>query len=172
MTVRRIFNEFTLPSDLYLLNFGKKSVAIASGYMNPLHSGHIKYFEEAKNWGDALIVIVNSDYQVKLKGSQPFMDEKERLEIVQALKPVTYAVLSIDMDRTVCKSIEAIREALPDCSLTFCKGGDSRSDNVPELDTCKKLVIHTVFGIGGGKIQSSSWLLKKAVEKRGEENEK
>ena len=49
-----------------------KKVAV-SGYFNPIHIGHIRLLKEAKNLGNYLIVILNNDFQVKLKGSVPFM---------------------------------------------------------------------------------------------------
>jgi cytidyltransferase-like protein len=118
-----------------------------SGYFNPLHKGHVRLIQEARKLGDRLVVIVNNDTQVRLKGSVPFMDEMERLEIVSALRDVDQAVLSIDDDSTVCKTLSRIRPNL------FAKGGDSTSSNVPEQEICQ-----VVFGVGGGKIQSSSWL--------------
>ncbi len=120
-----------------------------SGYMNPLHIGHIKLMEEAKKLGDYLVVIVNNDLQVKLKGSKPFMNEKERCDIIRALRCVDEVVLSIDTDRTIIKTLTLIKPEI------FAKGGDSTPENVPEKDICK-----IVYGVGGGKIQSSSWLLK------------
>ena len=59
----------------------KKSAIIVSGYFNPLHKGHIEYFHSAKKYADKLIVIVNNDFQRKLKGSKSFMYENERLLI-------------------------------------------------------------------------------------------
>ncbi len=118
-----------------------------SGYFNPLHKGHIELLRHAKSLGDHLTVIVNNDIQVGLKGSKPFMDEQERCEIVRAVRYVDEVVLSVDNDRTVCKTLKMIN---PDI---FAKGGDSVVDNVPETGICK-----IVFGVGGGKIQSSSWL--------------
>ena len=63
-------------------------IAIISGYFNPLHVGHLDYMEAAKAMADKLVVIVNSDYQVTLKGSTPFMNEADRLKIVKSLKCV------------------------------------------------------------------------------------
>ena len=125
-----------------------------SGYFNPIHIGHIKYMEEAKSLGDELIVIVNNDAQVKLKGSKSFMNEQDRLAIVRAIKYVDRAILSIDTDRTVKKTLT---ELSPD---VFAKGGDSTDTNVPELSICEQLGIAVVMGVGGNKIQSSSKLLK------------
>ena len=48
-------------------------VIIISGYFNPLHSGHLDYIESAKEKGDYLIVIVNNDKQVEMKGSVQFI---------------------------------------------------------------------------------------------------
>ncbi len=128
---------------------------VTSGYFNPLHIGHVTLFREAKRLGDYLIVIVNNDHQVKLKGSKPFMDEKERCAIIKALKYVDEVVLSIDRDKTIKRTLSMIRPNI------FAKGGDSTPLNVPEIDVCNKYDIEIVYGVGGGKIQSSSWLKAK-----------
>ena len=73
---------------------------IVSGYFNPIHKGHIEYFQNAKKLADLLFVIVNSDYQRKIKGSKPFQDEAERLIIVGNIKAVDKVFLSIDKNRT------------------------------------------------------------------------
>ena len=65
-----------------------KKAIILSGYFNPLHVGHIEYFQEAKKIADELIVIVNNDFQRKLKGSKEFMHENERVLIIKSLKIV------------------------------------------------------------------------------------
>lgn len=125
---------------------------VVSGYFNPLHVGHIEMFEKASKLGK-LIVIVNSDYQVKLKGSVPFMNERDRMKIIKALKPVSNVVLSVDKDTTVCKTLAKIRP------LIFANGGDRTIKNIPETDVCKKYGIKMIFGLGK-KIRSSSILIK------------
>ena len=60
-----------------------KKIVITSGYFNPLHIGHINLIKEAKTLGDYLVVIVNNDKQIKIKGSVHFMPEQERIEISQ-----------------------------------------------------------------------------------------
>ena len=130
-----------------------KKIVCASGYFNPLHRGHISYLNEAKKLGDYLIVIVNNDFQIGLKGSKRFMDEKERCIIVNNLKCVDEVRLSVDMDETVCKSLELIKPNI------FAKGGDSTIDNIPERKICEKIGIKMVFNVGEDKIQSSSNLL-------------
>ena len=62
-------------------------VIIISGYFNPLHSGHLDYIDSAKEKGDYLIVIINNDKQVGMKGSVQFMSEEERLRIVSSICP-------------------------------------------------------------------------------------
>ena len=95
----------------------KKKAIIVSGYFNPLHKGHIEYFKNAKNYGDVLFVIVNNDYQRKLKGTKEFMDEKERLLIVDELKITDKTFLSIDNDRTYQNRLKIHREYFQ--SLTY-----------------------------------------------------
>ena len=139
----------------------KKKVIIVSGYFNPIHKGHLEYFNNAKDLADELFVIVNSDLQRALKDSKEFQKEDERLFIVQNIKAVDTAIISIDKDRTVCASIEAIFETYGDqYQLGFANGGDQDNNSIPEAPICKELGIHLIDGLGD-KIQSSSWLLNK-----------
>ena len=137
----------------------KKKVIIVSGYFNPIHKGHVEYFNNAKAICDELYVIVNNDYQRELKGSKPFQDEEERLLIVSNIKAVDKAVLSVDLDGTVCKSIRQLSDQYgKEYDFAFANGGDQNSDNVPEIPICKELGIELIDGLGE-KIQSSSWVL-------------
>jgi cytidyltransferase-like protein len=137
----------------------KKKAVIVSGYFNPLHKGHIEYFQNAKSNGDELFVIVNSDYQRGLKGSKEFQDENERLFIVGSLRLVDKSFLSIDKDRTVIESIKMIFDKFcNDYDLIFANGGDQNNETIPERSICEVLGIELIDGMGG-KIQSSSWLL-------------
>jgi cytidyltransferase-like protein len=139
----------------------KKPIIVAvSGYFNPLHVGHLEMIEKSKKLGDKLVAIVNNDYQVKLKGSVPFMSQTDRLKIVGALKFVDEVFLSIDRDATVCKSLAKVR---PDI---FANGGDRKSLNdVPEFPVCQKLGIKMVDGLGK-KIRASSKLIAAAAAKK------
>jgi len=133
-------------------------LVVTSGYFNPIHKGHIELLKEAKRLGDILIVIVNTDRQVELKGSKPFMDEIERLEIVKSVRYVDLALLSIDIDGTQAKTLEVLK---PDI---FAKGGDRNPEESPlpqsEIDICTKHNIKIIYGVGGRKVQSSSNLLR------------
>ena len=139
----------------------KKKTIIVSGYFNPIHKGHIELFHNAKVKGDKLFVIVNNDYQRELKGSKQFMLEKERVLIVNELLVTNHVMLSVDKDRTVCKSLEKISNKFGSkYDLYFANGGDQNNQSIPEIDVCNKLGIGLIEGLGD-KIQSSSWLLKK-----------
>lgn len=131
-------------------------IACVSGYFDPIHIGHIEYFKQSKLIADKLMVIVNNDDQAKLKKGTHFMPAEERIKIIKELKCVDYVVLSIDTDRTVCKTLE-ICDPRP---TYFCNGGDQNNNSIPEVDICNKLGIELRDGFGD-KIQSSSWLINK-----------
>ena len=139
----------------------KKKAIIVSGYFNPIHKGHLEYFNTAKALADELFVIVNNDHQRALKGSTEFQLEEERMIIVSNIKAVDKAILSVDTDRTVCKTIAAIaKEYGESYNLAFANGGDQNNETIPEKSICEAMGIELLDGLGD-KIQSSSWLLKK-----------
>lgn len=141
-----------------------QKVIITSGYFNPLHVGHINLLREAKALGDRLVVIVNNDAQVGLKGSVAFMPEQERIEIIKALRYTDEIFLSVDQDRTVAKSLAAVAQQYPGCQLVFAKGGDRNAGNIPESEAqaCQQFNVTIANGVGGGKVQSSSWLISES----------
>ncbi len=142
-----------------------QKIVIVSGYFSPAHIGHIHYIREAKKLGDFLVAIVNNDEQVKIKGSTPFMSENERLSIIKAIRYVDEVFLSIDKDESVVKSLEAVAKKYQG-QLILARGADKNADNVPgsEKQFCKKFNIETIYGVGGEKIQSSSWLLNNVIK--------
>ena len=139
----------------------KQKAIIVSGYFNPIHKGHLEYFNNAKAMADQLFVIVNNDHQRELKGSKEFQDENERMIIVSNIKAVDKAILSIDTDRTVCATIIMIAEQFgEEFELGFANGGDQNNDIIPERSVCEQMNVALIDGLGD-KIQSSSWLLKR-----------
>ena len=137
----------------------KKKGVIVSGYFNPIHKGHLEYFNKAKELADELFVIVNNDHQRTLKGSKEFQKEEERIIIVSNIKAVDHAILSVDKDRTVCATLEKIAQDFGQShDLTFANGGDQNNDTIPERPICEQMGIALIDGLGD-KIQSSSWLL-------------
>ena len=138
-----------------------KKLIIVSGYFNPLHKGHLELFEKAKEVGDLLCVIVNNDKQREMKGSEFFMDEKERIKIIRALSVVDMAWISVDEDSTQKATLKLMVDKFyGSMKLAFANGGDQNNDTIPEADICRMFDIELIDGLGD-KIQSSSWLLEK-----------
>lgn len=134
----------------------KKQVVVAtSGGFDPLHVGHVRCIQEAAKLGDKLIVIVNGDEWLRRKKGYVFMDAKQRMEMILAIKGVDEVVEFDDGTPYVSGALRKIR---PDI---FAKGGDRTSPaNVGEWETCQEIGCKIVFGVGkGGKVESSSWLL-------------
>ena len=126
----------------------KPKAIIVSGYFNPLHKGHLELFENAKAAGDELWVIVNSDLQRELKGSKEFMNENERLIIVNAIGIVDKALISIDKDKTQCATLaDLANKYSSDYELYFANGGDQNNDSIPEIPVCKEKVINLLEGL-------------------------
>lgn len=145
----------------------KKPIVVAvSGGFDPIHIGHIRMIQEARELGDKLVVILNNDDWLAHKKGFVFMHEEEREEILEAVRGVDEVVITDhkphDEDRSVCR---ALRQLKPDI---FANGGDRKPDGdpVPEVALCNELGIKMVYNVGvGGKVQSSSWLINKATQK-------
>lgn len=143
---------------------------IVSLYANPLHAGHLEYIKAAHERCNHVIAIVNNDEQVKLKGSKKFMDENHRAQIVNSIKWVQGAIISVDRDDSVSDTIRFVYQYLSDIhakfyngspfSITFYNSGDRppEDQNKKELDACEELGISTEY-IQLPKIFSSSELL-------------
>ena len=137
----------------------EKKAIIVSGYFNPIHKGHLEYFNNTKALADELFVIVNNDHQRAIKGSKEFQKEDERIFIVSNIKAVDKAILSIDNDRTVCETIKMIaNEFSSSYEMAFANGGDQNNHTIPEKYICEEYNFALIDGLGE-KIQSSSWLL-------------
>ena len=81
--------------------------------------------------------------------------------IASNIKVVNQAVLSVNMDRTVCATLEKIaKEYGESYELAFANGYDQNNHTISERPICEKMGIALIDGLGD-KIQSSSWLLKK-----------
>ena len=143
-----------------------KKVVMVSGGFDPVHIGHVRMFEEAKKLGDELVVVLNNDNWLKFKKGYTFMSDTDRKEIIESFRSVDRVVLTSHEpntdDITVCRELELIRPHI------FANGGDRKENGpVPEYEICAKLGIKMVFNVGhGGKVRSSSELVKKAQDNK------
>lgn len=143
----------------------KYKIVAVSGYFVVLHLGHIQYMEEAKKLVQKLektnkvklLVIVNNNIQQIQKKGRIIHNALDIKKIILKFPFVNNVILSVDTDRTQNRTLEKIK---PDY---FVKGGDSTPENTPELEICKKIGCKVLFGVGGKKINSSSWILEKLI---------
>jgi D-beta-D-heptose 7-phosphate kinase/D-beta-D-heptose 1-phosphate adenosyltransferase len=104
-------------------------VVFTNGVFDLLHPGHIRYLQDARRLGDALIVGINSDRSVRAnKGPErPITPEGERAEVLAALECVD-AVAIFDEETPA----EIVRRLQPD---VLVKGADWAADNIVGRDT-------------------------------------
>jgi cytidyltransferase-like protein len=137
-----------------------KRIVLVTGGFDPIHSGHLKYFREAKKLGDWLVVGINSDLWLTKKKGRPFMPVWERYEIINNLKMVDQTVVVADDPDGSCTTfIKETLELFPDAEIIFANGGDRTKENIPEMQV-QDPRLSFVFGVGGeDKANSSSWIL-------------
>lgn len=108
------------------LRSDNKKIVFTNGCFDILHVGHVRYLNAAKNFGDVLIIGLNTDVSVKkLKGNnRPINSEGDRAEVLLALKSVDHVVFFGE------KTAEnLIAEVKPDI---YVKGGDYTLETLPE----------------------------------------
>jgi len=130
-----------------------KTISLANGCFDLLHSGHVNYLRDSKALADILVVALNSDASVhNLKGTKRLMfPEHERAQIVCALIYVDYVILFDELD-----VIAILKMLQPDF---HCKGSDYTLESVPEKAISDQLNIQTRI-VGGPKLYSSTELKK------------
>ncbi|MFZ1987956.1 MAG: adenylyltransferase/cytidyltransferase family protein [Minisyncoccia bacterium] len=135
-------------------------VVAVSGGFDPVHVGHIRYFKQARELGDKLIVILNDDEWLMRKKGYVFMPQEERIEVLQSIRYIDEIIVR---DPAPDMSIIHMLEKLP--IHIFAKGGDRTLANIPEADICNARGIKMIFGVGGSdKPQSSSWLAENVAK--------
>ena len=139
---------------------------ILSGGFDPVHKGHVRMFKEASNLGHQVIVGLNSDEWLSRKKGKPFMEWEERAEILESCKFVTQVMSMVDDDDTACDIIKSVSKMYEGYNIYFANGGDRGKGNTPEMNTCREKDVTMLWGIGGGKIQSSSWLISGGKDER------
>ena len=109
-----------------ILRAGGQRIVFTNGCFDILHAGHVRYLAKARSFGDVLVLGLNTDASVREnKGpSRPINTERDRAEVVGALKSVDYVVL---FGEKTSESI--IAKVRPD---VYVKGGDYTLDTLPE----------------------------------------
>lgn len=151
------FREYIDTNDIW----GSIPVYMTSGGFDPLHVGHLRCILETADMADKdggyVAIIVNGDGFLERKKGKAFMPAAERAEIIAGIRGVDAAIIWDDGGQTV---IDAIAQLKP---TFFTKGGDRAApEDIPEWDICEEVGCKVIFNVGGGKVQSSSWLLEKA----------
>ena len=140
--------------------YNMNRIILATGGFDPIHSGHIAYFSEARSLGDQLIIGLNSDSWLTRKKGAPFMPFAERAAIISNLKMVSSVIEFDDSDGSSRDAILKVRSQYPDSRIVFVNGGDRTAKNIPEMSVNDSNV-EFVFGVGGDdKKNSSSWILQ------------
>jgi D-beta-D-heptose 7-phosphate kinase/D-beta-D-heptose 1-phosphate adenosyltransferase len=118
MTVKKLLSREHLVAERQRLRAIGKKLVFTNGVFDILHVGHVRYLEQARALGDALVVAINSDRSVReLKGDdRPLMTQDERAEILAALTTVDYVTVFDELSPRAL-----IVELLPD---VLVKGGD------------------------------------------------
>lgn len=133
-------------------------IVLVSGGFDPLHSGHIAYFNAARELGDKLIVGLNSDAWLERKKGRSFMPWEERATIVAALHSVDRVISFNDDDGTAIDAIRKVKDIYPNYEIIFANGGDRTAENIPEMVFDG---VEFEFSVGGDdKVNSSSWILE------------
>ena len=137
----------------------KNRIIAVSGGFDPVHIGHIRYLKAASELGKVLVMLNTDEWLTRKKG-KPFMPFQERKEVLEAVRYVHRVVPVIDADDSVAESILLYK---PD---VFAKGGDTKIENIPvdEKEACLRIGAQLMVGVGGGKVQSSSWLINAVVK--------
>lgn len=145
-----------------------KKVVICSGGFDPLHSGHLDMFEDARKNGDFVFVCLNSDEWLIKKKGYNFLDFEDREKSIKSNKFVDDV---FSFDDSSGSAVEGIKTVVKFCEskisepieFYFANGGDRNKNSTPseEQKYCEKNGIGLLWNIGGGKVNSSSWIINR-----------
>jgi cytidyltransferase-like protein len=143
-----------------------KTIVLVTGGFDPIHSGHIAYFNAARRLGDLLVVGLNSDDWLTRKKGKPFLSFYERNEIISNLRMVDLTIGFNDEDGSAINAIKKTRDMFRFDRIVFANGGDRTINNIPEMSLVDNNLIFE-FAVGGeDKKNSSSWILKEWENKK------
>jgi cytidyltransferase-like protein len=135
-----------------------KKVCISGG-ADPIHDGHLDMIEDASQYGDVIVILNSDDWLIRKKGFC-FFNWQTRARLLASIRGVAGIIAVDDSDGTVCEALERLK---PDY---FANGGDRGIFNTPEVELCARLGIEMLWNIGGGKVNSSSEIAKRAIVHR------
>ena len=143
-----------------------KKLSLVTGGFDPIHSGHIAYFERAKDLSNYLVVGINTNEWLTRKKGQYFLPWIERAEIIRHLDMVDAVISWDDSDDSALGAIAKCLEISE--KVIFCNGGDRTKTNIPEqkgYDDDPRVEFQ--YGIGGDdKMNSSSWILNNYFDRQ------
>lgn len=135
-------------------------IVLVTGGFDPIHSGHLAYFQAARELGDKLVVGLNSDDWLARKKGKPFMPMSERFSLTSGLRVVDEVITFDDSDGSSCDAIVRTKLKYPEAEIIFANGGDRTRENIPEM-RLDLPGLQFAFGVGGeDKKNSSSWILE------------
>lgn len=138
-------------------------VLVLSGGFDPLHVGHVRMIQSARDLAALVVVGVNSDDWLRRNRGAANMPFEDRREIVASIRGVTSAVGFDDADDTARNLIRMVHTMSPGAKIAFGNGGDRTALNVPEVDLCTELGVDLVWGLGGQRVEASSELTYRSM---------
>jgi D-beta-D-heptose 7-phosphate kinase/D-beta-D-heptose 1-phosphate adenosyltransferase len=143
-----------------------KKVSLVTGGFDPIHSGHISYFERAKDLSNYLVVGINTNEWLTRKKGQYFLPWIERAEIIRHLDMVDAVISWDDSDDSALGAIAKCLEISE--KVVFCNGGDRTKTNIPEaMGYADDPRVEFQYGTGGeDKMNSSSWILNNYFDRQ------
>src|SRR5437762_5328960 len=156
---KKILSRAELLTERARLRKAGRRLVFTNGVFDILHIGHVRYLEQARTLGDALIVAINSDRTAgELKGDgRPLINENERAEILAALRSVNYVTIFDDISPR-----SLIAQLLPD---VLVKGGDYALNEIhgrKEVEAAGGRVVSLPFVEGA----STSGIIERMKEAR------
>lgn len=144
----------------------KYDIIVVSGGFDPVHKGHVRMFNSAKDMAHKVVVGLNSDTWLVRKKGKVFMNFSERAEILKSFRSVDEVMSFSDEDNSAINLLVRVQTLYPDCTIAFANGGDRVEGNTPEKGFCNAYNIDMIWGVGGDKIQSSSDLINAVLEQK------
>ncbi|MBU0531981.1 adenylyltransferase/cytidyltransferase family protein [Candidatus Micrarchaeota archaeon] len=84
----------------------KIKVVLTGGVYDVLHIGHVVTLNEAKEYGDVLVVAVAKDEHIRKKGREPVHSQEYRKIMVESLKAVDIALEGFDDPKKMLEFVQ------------------------------------------------------------------